>query len=111
MIKKDIKSFQTHENEFEFSEFESGEEFIAEFSNDKYDLLILDIEMKDLNGLQTAEFLRQIDKNVILIFMTSFDKFVYQGYEVKAFRYILKNQPEPIYFKQLSDTIQEYFVI
>lgn len=30
--KKDIKSFQTHENEFEFSEFESGEEFIAEFS-------------------------------------------------------------------------------
>lgn len=31
-IKKDIKSFQTHENEFEFSEFESGEEFIAEFS-------------------------------------------------------------------------------
>ena len=94
-IKKDIKSFQTHENEFEFSEFESGEEFIAEFSNDKYDLLILDIEMKDLNGLQTAEFIRQLDKNVILIF--------------KAFRYILKNQPEPIYFKQLSDTIQEYY--
>ena len=57
-IKKDIKSFQTHENEFEFSEFESGEEFIAEFSNDKYDLLILDIEMKDLNGLQTAEFIK-----------------------------------------------------
>ena len=87
-IKKDIKSFQTHENEFEFSEFESGEEFIAEFSNDKYDLLILDIEMKDLNGLQTAEFIRQLDKNVILIFMTGYDKFVYQGYEVKAFRYI-----------------------
>ena len=108
-IKKDIKSFQTHENEFEFSEFESGEEFIAEFSNDKYDLLILDIEMKDLNGLQTAEFIRQLDKNVILIFMTGYDKFVYQGYEVKAFRYILKNQPEPIYFKQLSDTIQEYY--
>ena len=108
-IKKDIKSFQTHENEFEFSEFESVEEVIAEFSNDKYDLLILDIEMKDLNGLQTAEFIRQLDKNVILIFMTGYDKFVYQGYEVKAFRYILKNQPEPIYFKQLSDTIQEYY--
>lgn len=65
--------------------------------------------MKDLNGLQTAEFLRQIDKNVILIFMTSFDKFVYQGYEVKAFRYILKNQPKSIYLKQLSDTVQEYY--
>lgn len=108
-IKNDINSLKTHENEFKFSEFESGEAFISEFSKDKYDLIILDIEMKDLNGLQTAEFLRQIDKNVILIFMTSYDKFVYQGYEVNAFRYILKNQPEPIYLKQLSDTIQEYY--
>lgn len=108
-IKNDINSLKTHENEFEFSEFESGEAFISEFSKDKYDLIILDIEMKDLNGLQTAEFLRQIDKNVILIFMTSYDKFVYQGYEVNAFRYILKKQPEPIYLKQLSDTIQEYY--
>lgn len=108
-IKNDINSLKTHENEFEFSEFESGEAFISEFSKDKYDLIILDIEMKDLNGLQTAEFLRQIDKNVIFIFMTSYDKFVYQGYEVNAFRYILKNQPEPIYLKQLSDTIQEYY--
>ena len=108
-LKNDINSLQTHENEFEFSEFESGESFIEQFSKDKYDLVILDIEMKDLNGLQTAEFLRQIDKNVILIFMTSFDKFVYQGYEVKAFRYILKNQPKSIYLKQLSDTVQEYY--
>lgn len=108
-IKNDINSLKTHENEFEFSEFESGEAFVSKFSKDKYDLIILDIEMKDLNGLQMAEFLRQIDKNVILIFMTSYDKFVYQGYEVNAFRYILKNQPEPIYLKQLSDTIQEYY--
>lgn len=108
-IENDINSLKTHENEFEFSEFESGEAFISGFSKDNYDLIILDIEMKDLNGLQTAEFLRQIDKNVILIFMTSYDKFVYQGYEVNAFRYILKNQPEPIYLKQLSDTIQEYY--
>ena len=108
-IENDINSLKTHENEFEFSEFESGEAFISGFSKDKFDLIILDIEMNDLNGLQTAEFLRQIDKNVILIFMTSYDKFVYQGYEVNAFRYILKNQPEPIYFKQLSDTIQEYY--
>ena len=108
-IENDINSLKTHENEFEFSEFESGEAFISGFSKDKYDLIILDIEMNDLNGLQTAEFLRQIDKNVILIFMTGYDKFVYQGYEVNAFRYILKNQPEPIYLKQLSDTIQEYY--
>jgi DNA-binding LytR/AlgR family response regulator len=108
-LKKDITTLQTRDNEFDFSEYESGEAFIEQFSKDKYDLVILDIEMKDLNGLQTAEFLRQIDKNVLIIFITSFDKFVYQGYEVRAFRYILKNQPKPIYLKQLSDAIQEYY--
>ena len=36
-LKNDINSLQTHENEFEFSEFESGESFIEQFSKDKYD--------------------------------------------------------------------------
>ena len=80
-----------------FQNLKAGKHLLQGFSKDKYDLIILDIEMNDLNGLQTAEFLRQIDKNVILIFMTSYDKFVYQGYEVKAFRYILKNQPEVLF--------------
>ena len=39
-LKNDINSLQTHENEFEFSEFESGESFIEQFSKDKYDLVI-----------------------------------------------------------------------
>lgn len=53
--------------------------------------------------------MRKIDEDVMMIFLTSYDKFACQGYEVKAFRYILKNQPEPIYMKQLHDTIQEFY--
>lgn len=108
-VKKDILKMQTLDNEFSFYKFTSGEDFIADFSKKKYDLVILDIEMKHLNGLQTAEYLRKIDEDVMMIFLTSYDKFACQGYEVKAFRYILKNQPEPIYMKQLHDTIQEFY--
>ena len=108
-VKKDILKMQTLDNEFSFYEFTCGEDFIADFSKKKYDLVILDIEMKHLNGLQTAEYLRKIDEDVMMIFLTSYDKFACQGYEVKAFRYILKNQPEPIYIKQLHDTIQEFY--
>ncbi len=108
-VKKDILVMQTSDTEFSFYEFTSGEDFIADFSKNKYDLVILDIEMKHLNGLQTAEYLRKIDEEVMMIFLTSYDKFACQGYEVKAFRYILKNQPEPIYLKQLRDTIQEFY--
>lgn len=108
-VKRDILTMQILDNEFSFYEFISGEDFIADFSKKKYDLVILDIEMKHLNGLQTAEYLRKIDEDVMMIFLTSYDKFACQGYEVKAFRYILKNQPEPIYMKQLHDTIQEFY--
>ena len=65
--------------------------------------------MNGLNGLETAEFIRSIDDKVIIIFLTSYEKFACQGYEVRAFRYILKTQPHSIYMKQLDDAIHEYY--
>ena len=92
-IKEDLSSLQSYENEFSFDEFKTGRELLADFSEGKYALVILDIEMPGLNGLETAEFLRKIDDKVIIIFLTGYEKFACQGYAVRAFRYILKNQP------------------
>ena len=46
---------------------------------------------------------------MIIIFLTGYEKFACQGYAVRAFRYILKNQPHSIYMKQLDDAIREYY--
>ena len=81
---------------------------ISNFSRGEFDIIFMDIEMKELDGLKTAEYIRSIDRNVILAFLTNYDKFVYSGYEVNAFRYILKDQARPIYLKQIKDTIDEY---
>lgn len=90
------------------SEFTSGEEFLKEFSPMKFDVIILDIEMNELSGLKVAEKIRRVDNSVIIAFMTSHQEFALNGYEVKAFRYLLKGQPEPMYIKQLSSIFDEY---
>lgn len=73
-----------------------------------YDVIILDIEMKKLNGLETAEKVRSADSSVIIVFLTSHQEFALQSYEVNAFRYMLKSQPEPMYRRQLISIFNEY---
>ncbi len=46
--------------------------------------------MEILNGIDTSRKIREFDENLEIIFMTSFPEFMQEGYEVKAYRYILK---------------------
>lgn len=50
-------------------EFTSGKELLKLYVKGMYEVVILDVEMPDLNGLQTAERIRQIDKSVIISFI------------------------------------------
>lgn len=68
--------------------FDTGELFL-QFQN-KYDIVFLDIEMGTLGGMETARELRKINADCIIIFVTAFADYVFQGYEVQALNYILK---------------------
>lgn len=89
-------------------EFGSGEKLLYNFKRNMYDVIILDVEMEGLNGLETATKIRSYDNLVIIVFLTSHQEFALQGYEVKAFRYMLKSQPEPMYQRQLQSVFNEY---
>ena len=67
-------------------EFTSGKELLKLYVKGMYEVVILDVEMPDLNGLQTAERIRQIDKSVIISFLTNYAEFAVHGYDVGAFR-------------------------
>lgn len=54
------------------------------------DGFILDIEMKNMNGMQLARELRHMDKHVPILFLTGFEDYVFEGYEVGAVSYLLK---------------------
>lgn len=75
-------------------QFSSGEDFLKEFKADKYDIIFLDIYLKGLNGIETAEKVRLFDQSVKLVFSTSSNDFASESYAVCADGYILKPYKE-----------------
>ena len=68
--------------------FSSGEELLL--SDCQIDILFLDIQMSGRNGMEIAKELRLKDKNVIIIFVTAVEEYVFHAFDVGAFHYIVK---------------------
>ncbi len=90
-------------NDIEIKGFHSGEELLM--YAETLDILFLDIQMQGMNGLQTAEKIREKDDSMIIIFLTGFTGFMQQGYKVKAFRYLLKPIKDQEFYDALADAI------
>lgn len=70
--------------------FRSGEAFLDTWSSGAYDLIILDIFMGGLTGMDVAFRIRQSDPDVLLVFCTSSNEFASESYEVGAQHYLRK---------------------
>ena len=76
----------------EIDEFESGNEFINLGINmTKYDIVFLDINMDEIDGIETAQEIRKVSNDIFIVFVTAFISYAVEGYSVNAIRYILKN--------------------
>lgn len=82
--------------------YTSGEQFLFEYENHPVDLVFMDIQMKEMNGLETAKLLRLKDANVNLVFLTNDSGYVFDGYEVDALRYWLK----PVKEEKLKELLE-----
>ena len=74
--------------ELEF--FVNGESFLENFKANKYDLIILDIYMTGITGVETLERIRRVDANVNVAFSTTSKDFALEGYRLHAVRYLEK---------------------
>lgn len=83
--------------------FTSGEALLAAVKKQTraYELILLDIEMRGINGIETAKELRRLLPDCYIIFITSHDEFALTGYEVAAFRYLIK----PVDPQKLTEAI------
>lgn len=71
--------------------FQSAEQFLFSWEEDSaYDLLILDVEMGGMNGMELARKLRSQDCQIPILFVTGYEKYMAMGYEVSALHYLLK---------------------
>lgn len=74
----------------EIDAYTSAEEFLFSYEDMDYDILLLDVEMKQMNGIQLAKRIRQENRRVEIIFITSHFEFIGEGYEVDALHYLVK---------------------
>ena len=70
--------------------FECAEEYLFKAEQNTYDVIFLDISMRGQNGMELARKIREKEKDVILVFVTSDASYVFDGYEVGAYRYLMK---------------------
>ena len=87
--------------EFAVTEFADGMEILDDY-RPVYDIVLLDVEMKHLDGMETARRIREKDGEVMLIFITNMAQYAIKGYAVGALDYVLKPVPYFAFSQQLQ---------
>lgn len=80
----------------------SGEELLQKgLDITKYDIAFLDVQMSELDGIQTARRIREVSEDMFIVFVTAFISYSLDGYKVGAIRYLLKDE------SGLKDSLEE----
>lgn len=88
--------------------FSSAESFLFQYAEDKnYDILLLDIEMEQMDGVTMARQIRRDNETVQIVFITGYSEYIAEGYEVAALHYLLKPVNEEKLFAVLDRAVEK----
>lgn len=83
--------------------FASAEAFLYHYvENKEYDILLLDIEMGNMDGVSLARKIRKTNKSIQIIFITGYSDYIAEGYDVEALHYLMK----PLKKNKLYDVLE-----
>lgn len=109
-LTRHLQSWATDRNiHLQISTFSSAEQFLFEYDeNQNFDILLLDIQMGTMNGMELAHRIRSFDSHVQLVFITALTDYLSDGYEVAALHYLLKPvNPEKL-FAVMDRAMQQF---
>lgn len=100
-LKASLRRYEEEKKvKFAITEFQDGEDIVTDYSAE-YDIIFLDIEMAFLDGMKTAQKIRELDRDMVIIFITNMPQYAIQGYKVNALDYMLK----PISWFSFAETL------
>ena len=86
--------------------YQSGQELLS--ADTAPDICLLDIQMSDPNGMETAKEFRKTNKKTILIFVTALDDYVFDAFDVGAFHYLLKPFDDAKFDEVIESALIQY---
>ena len=102
-IQEYLKKFgKVQQEQFLVSRFHDGYEIVDDY-NKAQDIILMDIEMGLMDGMEAAEQIRKVDEQVIIIFITNMAQYALRGYKVNALDYVLK----PISYASFTETLKK----
>ena len=88
--------------EYDIDTFSNGNWLLRECDKEPYDLVFLDIEMPEIDGISLARKLRAKHEDLNIVFLTGHVEYAIEGYEVNALRYLTK----PVQIDKLREVLQ-----
>lgn len=89
---------------FDITAFTDGDAIVSSYHS-QFDIILMDIEMRFMNGMSAAEEIRRVDKEVVIIFITNMSQYAIRGYAVEALDYMLKPVSYFAFSQRLSRAI------
>lgn len=78
-------------NEYEIDKYTSGKALLKNKEKiAKYDIVFLDVDMNEIDGLETAKRIRIFNESIFIVFVSAYYSYSLEGYKVNAVRYIIK---------------------
>lgn len=76
-------------NAFDITTYADGDGIVSKYKA-QFDMILMDVKMKFMDGMSAAEEIRRVDSEVVIIFITNMAQYAIRGYEVDAMDYVLK---------------------
>lgn len=87
--------------------YSNGEELIEHYEKGKYDILFLDVEMDNLDGLAIAEYIRRLpDHDITIMYVSNYPEYMQASFNVRAAQYMTKPLSYETFESKINDIIK-----
>jgi DNA-binding LytR/AlgR family response regulator len=92
--------------EFRIIHASEPEAFFEKLKAETPDLVFLDIEMENMNGIELGEKIRALYENTVIIYITGYEKYAFEAFQLRAFHYLLKPVTKERFVQVLSEALK-----